>query len=1195
MSKSNKTKLKPEQLKALDITTMKNIIVSAQAGAGKTFVLTKRIIELLEKERKLNTGIDIDNFLIVTFTNKAAYEMKDRIRKALFEKPKEILEESIENNSRISESELKDIQKFYQRQYNNTINAQISTMHSFGINILRKYFYKIGLNPNFKLLTDSSLEIMQWEIMTEVFEQFYVNEDYDFQKLVSIYSNRYDDSSIMIILFDIYTFIQSQLNPFEWLKEKINKIPNKDYFEDANNREEYINIILEKAKNNILKDIDRAYEIIDSIKEEPDSKLKEKYMKSVESDIELIEQFRKIDSYEEIRNTKKIDFTRAPTISAKFLQENGYDELEKLNFKSKLDSYKDLFRDMNYLEFSEEEEIESAIQMRESLDTIYKILVLYDQKLRLSKKNQNSLDFNDIEHYVLNLLEDEEVVKEIQSKYKYIFFDEYQDANNIQNEIVNIISSGDNLYFVGDIKQSIYKFRLADPKIFKQRYNDYKSQEGPFEAIDLHHNFRSHEQLLRFNNMIFDEIMTEELGDVNYKSDNHSLQAGFEEYDSTIPNIEINFITCDKDSKEQLEELSIDDDILESRAEAVFVAKRIAELIKNGKRAGDIAVLARSRTILDQIKNNLIRFDIEFFYESSKFSYEDLEVKSYIEILKAIDNDNDDITLLSALTSTIEKFSDEELAKIRGNNKSDSFNFCFNNYENQKEYDTKILSKIKSFKRKIKKYRDLSKIMSLHDFAWFVFVDSGYMSYVLSKNDGDKKVEEINLLISEIGELEKQRFFTLTSLMKYIDRISKRNLGEREPVAKLSERDNVVRLMTIHKSKGLQFDTVFVCGLGTSFNKRDLYSDVIMNDEEGIALSTLNANDYEYIKTNIYKNIRDKKEQELLSEEVRILYVALTRAINSLYLVSSAKSFSLKENSYKKMSSYRDWIIRVFADKLMSDGEFDETKIESFRNTEKLNLNVNLINEVDLYNYLNNKIKNTITLDYDKAFNNQEISNILCFEYDRSLVAIPYKKTVTELSANEDNTSSDLKTPETLTNEHIEVELQEKKPKFMDELQKDPLEKGSLYHYIFELLPIRRMSPEEIDAFLLNLVNKRFISQREYESIDIQYFNNFINSDLFNRLIKADKIYKEKSFTMKYRQGNHTILVDGQIDLYFIEDGKVSILDFKSNKIMNEKAYERQLNLYKEGIEKALGMEIKDMLIYWIMHDEVSYIEKLDI
>lgn len=1192
MSKLNKTKLTPEQLKALDISTMKNIIVSAQAGAGKTFVLTKRIIELIEKERKLNKGIDIDNFLIVTFTNKAAYEMKDRIRKDLYKKPKDILEESIENNSRISDDELKEIQKFYQRQYNKTINAQISTMHSFGINILRKYFYKIGLNPNFKLLTDSSLEIIEWEAMTEVFDDLYANEDYDFQKLVSRYSDKYDDTAIMKILFKIYNFIQSQLKPFEWLKEKIEKIPNKDYFEDENNRKEYIDKLKENAKKNILEDIDKAYEIINSIKAKPNSKLKEKYIEKVDSDIDLIENFRTIDSYDKIKNTKKLVFSRAPSITAKFLQDNGIEESDKIDIKSKLDSYRNLFKDMKYLEYSQEEEIESVILTRETLDTIYKILVLYDKKFRLKKESQNSLDFNDIEHLFLKLLEDEQIVEEIQSKYKYIFFDEYQDANNIQNEIVNIISRGDNLYFVGDIKQSIYNFRLADPKIFKQRYNDFKSKEGPFEAIDLHHNFRSHEQLLRFNNMLFEEIMTEELGDVNYRTDNHGLQKGLEKYETNKANIELDFIIKDKSSKELSEQQNLDSEVLDTKAEAIFIAKRIDSLIKNGKRLADIAVLARSRVLLDQVKESLINFGIEYFYESSQFSYEDIEIKSFIEILKAIDNDNDDITLLSALTSTIGEFTDEELAKIRGNNKNDSFNYCFYNYENEEVFDIEILNKIKSYKSTIKKYREISKIYSLHDFAWYVFVDSGYMSYVLSKKDGDKKVEEINLLISEIAELESQRFFTLTSLLKYMDRILKRKLADRESTAKLSERDDVVRLMTIHKSKGLQFDTVFVCGLDKKFNKKDLHNDVIMNDEEGIALVTLNSNDYEDVRNNIYKNIRDKKEYELLSEEARILYVALTRAVNSLHLVSSVENFNVNENSYKKMASYKDWIIKVFEEKLMTNGEFDELKIETFRNTEKLNINVNIINEVDLYIYLNNKTNNVNNINYDRVISDEEISKILNFEYDRTLVSIPYKKTVTELSQTEDNTSSDFKSPETLTNEDIENELQVKKPKFIDELQINPMEKGSLYHYLFELMPIQKMDCEEVNDFLLNLVNNKFISQKEYESIDIKYFNNFINSDLFNRLLNADKVEKEKSFTMKYQEKDHTILVDGQIDLYFIENNKISILDFKSNKNINEKAYERQLNLYKEGIERAFNMEVKDLIIYWIMHNKVSYIEK---
>ncbi len=1193
MSKKKVKKLKPEQARALDISTMKNIIVSAQAGAGKTFVLTRRIIELIEKERQLDNGIDIDNFLIVTFTNKAAFEMKDRIRKALYEKPKKIKFDLEEKNIEISDNEYSKIQKFYLGQYNKTVNAQISTMHSFGINILRKYFYKLGLNPNFKLLTDSRLEIMQWETMSEVFQDLYSNEDYEFQRLVSLYSNKYDDSSLMNMLFNIYNFIQSQLSPFEWLKENIDKIPNKKYFDIESNKDDFIKKFVDNAKLEIDKNIEIARKIIKSLKQEPDSVLKEKYINAILLDEEIIDELSKVVTYEEVKNINDLNFKRLPIIRAKFLEENDIDISEKEYFSSKINSYRKIIKNMNLLEFSQEQEIEFTIQMRESLDTIYRVLVLYDKKLEQVKKNQNSLDFNDIEHYLLKLLQDKEVVKDIQEKYKYIFFDEYQDANNIQNEIINKISRGDNLFFVGDIKQSIYKFRLADPKIFKQRYNDYKSFTGPYEAIDLHHNFRSHEQLLRFINMIFDEVMTDDLGDVDYKNEDHGLRAGLDEddYDENIANIEIDYIIQESGSKDYKENIDIDDEILENRAEAVFIAKRISELIKNGKRAGDIAVIARSRSILNEVKENLIEFDIPYFYESSKFSYEDIEVKSFIEILKAIDNDNDDITLLSALTSSIEKFSDEELAKIRGNNKEDSFNYCFYNYESNENKDEKILSKINSYKSKMKKYRDLSRIMSLKDFAWYVFVDSGFMTYVLSKNDGDKKVEEINLLISEIGELEQQRFFTLTSLMKYIDRLTKRNLSEREPIAKLSEKDNVVRLMTIHKSKGLEFDTLFVCGLATRFNTSDLVSKVILNDEKGIALKTLNTDDYELTTSRLYNDIKDIKAQELLSEEVRILYVALTRAVNSLFLVSSVKQINSEYKSFDKLNNYNSWINKVFYDKIFTDGEVDENKLKYFRKKEKINLDVNLIRDLEIYEYLDNKKNTKDSEEYKEIEYDVNLSDIFIFNYDRSLVSVPYKKTVTELSAKDDNTSSDLKEPEVLTIENIESEIEDKKPKFIQETNSDSLEKGSLYHYLFELLPIREMNTKEIEGFLLDLVNRRFISQKEYESIDIRYFDNFINSELFKRLLNADKVYKERSFTMKYKEGNHDVLVDGQIDLYFIENGKISILDFKSNKKINEKAYEKQLNLYREGLEKAFNMEVKDMIIYWIMHDKVSYIK----
>lgn len=1196
MSNSNKPKLKDEQLRALDISTMKNIIVSAQAGAGKTFVLTKRIIELLEKERKLNNNIDIDNFLIVTFTNKASYEMKDRIKKAMYEKPKEIKEEFYDEGKPLSEKEFNEIQKFYQKQYNKTINAQISTMHSFGINILRKYFYKLGLNPNFKLLTDASLDVLQWETMNEVFDKFYRAEDENFYKLISIYATKYDDISIMNILFDIYTFIRSQIAPFKWLREKIDEIPSKDFFNSDENINIYLSNMVLEAKQSLMDDLNKAFDIIENIKLLSDTPIKQKYMDLILEDENFLKNLSTLSTYDDFYKFNNISFKRLPPINKKFLESNNICESDKEKIKSMVDSYRNIFKKKKYIEFSKEEEIEAVIQMKESLETIYNILLEYDNKLNLSKKNMNSLDFNDIEHYLLKLLEDEQVLKEIKKKYKYIFFDEYQDANLIQNEIVNLISREDNLFFVGDIKQSIYKFRLADPKIFKNRYDDYKINDSLHEAIDLHHNFRSHENLLKFNNYIFDNIMTEQLGDVNYKLDNHGLQKGFDEYDESLSHVELDYIlNMEKEEKSSLND-EFDDEILENKSEAIFIAKKIAQLIKEGKKPSDIAVLARSRPILDQVKDNLIRLKVPFFYESSKFSYEDIEVKSFIEILKAIDNDNDDITLLSALTSILGNFTDEELAKIRGNDKNHSFNYCFYNYQKREDLDINILEKINLYKSKIQRYRNLSKLRSIEEFAWFVFVDSGYMSYVLSKDDGDKKVEEINLLLEEIGELENQTFFTLSSLVRYIDSITKRNLNERESFAKLSEKDNVVRLMTIHKSKGLQFDTVFVVGLSKRFNKKDLSKKIIISDEYGIALNTLNPNNYKFIKPFLFRKIEKVKERELLSEEMRILYVALTRAINRLYLVSTMKEIDTKdENSYLEMNSFNDWIFNVFNKHIFKENELDLEMLQSFNKKEGFNLKVEIVDEYDMYEYISN-IENTNTNDDMKYFDDLEVMKILDFKYDRSLIKVPYKKTVTELSSKDDNTSIDFLEPEHITEDEYseiienEMSINYKKPKFVESLASDPLEKGSLYHFIFEKLPIKYMEKREIEGFLLTLLNNKFITQKEYDFIDIKYIENFMKSDLFNRLLNADKVFKERSFTMKYEEDSHTVLVDGQIDLYFIEGDSISILDFKSNRVINEDIYKKQLDLYKVGIEKAFNLKVKDKLIYWIMHDKVSYI-----
>lgn len=452
----------------------KNIIVSAQAGAGKTQVLVERIINIMEKE-----NIDIQDMLIVTFTNKAASEMKNRIKKKLQKK--------IINAAGYEK-------KFYQKQYNKIINAQISTMHAFCVTLLRGYFYKLGVSPDFKLLKGSSLDLIKWKIINKIFDDLYQKEDEGFLDLIRDYSRKYSDEEIKEMLFEIYRFIQSQVNPFGWLREKINLYNDKEQFKKQENIDKLDEKITKIYKNKFEDLRTDALSTMEYIKSLYNDKSGDPYFLTLEADLEYLN-----DSISNISNFKHLksisdSFKFSTKKKAGNIKVNKSDELTKFSkyISSLIDVYrnpfKTLVKEINDINFNEE--VEYEIKMKSILNVIYIILENFDEKFRESKLKQNSLDFNDLEHYTIKLLEDEEVVEEIKNKYKYIFFDEYQDSNQVQNYIVEKIKSDTNLFFVGDIKQSIYKFRLADPNIFKNRYNLYANGVGDNLAIDLVKNFR---------------------------------------------------------------------------------------------------------------------------------------------------------------------------------------------------------------------------------------------------------------------------------------------------------------------------------------------------------------------------------------------------------------------------------------------------------------------------------------------------------------------------------------------------------------------------------------------------------------------------------------------------------------------------------------------------------------------------------
>ena len=1163
-----------EQQLAVD-TRNKNIIVSAQAGAGKTQVLVGRIIGLLKETR-----IDITDMLIVTFTNKAAREMKDRIKSSLADL---IQEEDLSEEEEI----------YFQDQYKKTNDAQISTMHSFGINVLREYFYKLALNPSFKTLTDTNLDILKWETMNQVFEDLYKNDSEELFQLLSIYSNKYSDEGLKATLFSIYNFMQSQLEPFSWLKKSINTYKPLEYYQDKNNQDELKNKVFAYYKhefNGIYQDYLKAEEDIQDIFNQEYI-----YPKSRMSDREVINSMLEAKDFDELfALIGQAEVIRKDTPRKKIIEEKDLDKDDIKIVSELMDSYrknlKALINDMQAFDLDKELIFED--QIYKSLQAIQYILKLYHEKFRENKNDRQAIDFNDIEHYTLELLKDESVLDNLKDKYKYIFFDEYQDSNQVQDEIIDKISSNNNLFFVGDIKQSIYKFRLADPLIFKARYESYKTDDKNNIAIDLYHNFRTERNLLNFNNLIFNKHMTDDLGDVNYDSYEHRLAPGRDKYDDESTKISLTYIEdMDKEDEDELKS-NIDRELLNINPEALLVGKKIKAMLARGKSYKDIAILARSKTIFPDIIKVLEMEKIPYFYESSGFSYEDIEIKAFIEILKAIDNDQDDITLLSVLTSPLVNMTDDELAHIRYDDKEHSFNYCFRNYCQRKDADEKIKEKIKTYNEKIKEYRDLERKLSLEKLAWFVLSDSGYLSYILSKDNGERILSNMKLFIDEIKEIESGSFQSLSSLVSYLKFAQKKDLTDRESNAELSEEDDVVRLMTMHKSKGLQFDTCIIVDAGKAMNTMDLSKSFIMN-EDGISLKAYNSDSNKLEEPISYKLIKAAKKDELLSEEMRILYVAMTRAEREIHLLSKGKveGYKIDKSNPKKMNSYHDWIYSALE---ASQKEIADLNIKyDFKN----------INSADLYKeaFLNknkkesSKEKSKENKNFEKEIS-EKIQNVFNFDYDTSMVDLPYKKTVTEISAKDDNKESDFREYEKITEKDIyetDLLLQANFIEKSDDLELDPLAKGSLYHYLFEKLPIKEMSEKDLDKFFTYMLENKFISKKEFNYIDKNLFMDFINHPIFAKLVEAkkkNKLYRESSFTMKYDDEGYPITVDGQIDLFFEDDQGYTILDFKTNKVVDESLYTKQLNLYAQALEKATGKKVVNKLIYWVMSGQLSEI-----
>lgn len=1210
---SESVKWTKEQQMAIDISGS-SMLVSAAAGSGKTAVLVERVIKsILEK------NIDIDKMLIATFTNAAAAEMRAKIADAIAKKI-----DQNPNDFRL------------QKQLTLLNFATITTIHSFCLDIIKNNFHILDLDPNFRVADETEAQLLKMEALDEILEKAYEDEYFttEFGDLVDFYGGGKDDSGLVEIILQIYNFVMSLPFPLKWLNiatENFIIDQNIDLFETNWGKQ---------IKNELLNILN---EFIDSYKYSIDE------IKKDEGLLNYLDAFE--DEYFKLLNAKKalekgfFDTANAfYDIEFKRLSPSKKDSRENSEkFKTIRNKVKETILKIKEDYFSQgENEIKRELfaiypQMKCLSSIVFELINKYLKK----KKEKNIVDFNDLEHFAIKILtendESENIIPtktavELKDKFDEILIDEYQDSNFVQEIIFTSISRDQkNIFMVGDVKQSIYRFRNANPDLFLQKFNTFPETKGKDTLlIRLNKNFRSRENILSFVNFVFEMIMSSSIGDVEYTK-NERLNYGAN-YNKNDENLDIELLIIDKkrDDYNETNEKENKNDIpkTQTQIEARLVANRILKLIYEekikvfdkeiGKERNaefrDIVILLRATKDKSNIfMNELKNANIPVYADADSGYFNSIEVATIMSLLKIIDNPLQDIPLVGVLRSPIFNFNEDEIASIH-QSKRDTYLFeaiknCAKNGDD----------KCKNFIDTIYNFRQMSKYTGVDELLWHIYDKTGYYSFVSGLINGETRQANLNILFERARQFEQTSFKGLFYFISFIDKLIEtgRDYGSAKI---LGENENVVKIMSIHKSKGLEFPIVFICDASKTYNMLDMTKKIIVNKELGIGPNFVNLETRISYPTFAKQAIKSKVLKESLSEEMRVLYVALTRAKEKLIISGSVNNLeksivkwkSAIDVSQKKLSqiyvssarSYLDLICPCIffdnnyneiginsqnSDIIISNNDFNAS-ISVFGLNEAENLNFWQENPQNIGNYFEINIDNL-----DKNIYNQ-ISERLSYSYPfENKKYIPSKISVTEIK----NINTD---DDTFKKESYLIE----KPKFLSENEKlSSAEKGTALHLAMQYMDFNNInSIDDINIKLNLLKEKGFISSEQQNAILPEKIYKFFNSDIGKELLSSNKIYKEQRFFLEIDANeiytlpninNEKIIVQGIIDCFFETKDGICLIDFKTDFVdknnINQiyEKYKSQILYYEKAISIITGKKVVKKCIYLFYIDEILY------
>ena len=1186
--------LTEEQIKVRD-TRKKNMLVSAAAGSGKTFVLVERIISEILDEKN---GIDVDRILVVTFTTAAAAEMKDRIRVAI---DKAVTEKA--DNGRI------------RSQATLIHNAQIRTIDSFCNWVVKNYFYEINMDPSFRVGTAGELKMLSDEVFSDLLSKRLQENEADFRLLADAYIVGRNVDTLKNMIFELHAKATSFAWVDEWYDNAL-RIYDIDSIE-ALQESDFMKALLDYTNMSLDSIIGRIKRFLSLYTVDCDSKDKTIFS----NELSYFTAIYDAATYEEKRVL--FDGFDPERWSSKNTSLNEYEAQQAKDFRY---DYKKMIESLkaDFFNLSVEELFDSLIYVKRQAVALIDFARDYSDALMAEKRKKNIFDFNDVEHMALEILRNKEskehekrpVALELCHHFKEVMVDEYQDSNELQEQILTAVSSDNNYFTVGDVKQSIYAFRQASPQLFIDKLSTYPQDDSSDSVrIDLDSNFRSRGEVLHFCNQVFRPLMQPDMGGVIY-DEKAALKVGDDTFkgDSKVYEPEIIIAT---QNSEDMASMDIDNaDELEARV----VASRIKRLIAEGfqvsdkgadgrtlrpMKLSDVVILMRATTgHADKYISVLKDSGIPAYVAEEKGFFEREEIETVLSMLKIIDNPFDDIPLAAVLHSPMFGFSSNRLAQIRATDGKSPLYTCLKEFCEKHSADD-----VRYFLDSLEKHRNATVDTPIHKMIERVLADTGYGLYVSALPLGKMARANLDKLIDEAVAFESTSFKGLSRFVSYIEGL--KSYDEDLGVAKtVGENDNAVRIMTIHKSKGLEFPVCFVSGMGRGF--KDESGTFAYDNSLGLALNYRDPKERITFKTSFYNLIKKKVSASSKGELLRILYVALTRPVDKLIITASIKPTSKKSvpdiiadytandtildyYTKEKAQSSIELIIRALN---ASAADYNRTIVDCsqlfVQEVEKSLVKEQarrLIEEIKSKNLEeDNPIVNTVSFDYEGSADSKYKNKYSVSEIKHQAMEMAFEFNADAAPAFI-HTEDEAYVPQFMMKELTDTSID----------AGDKVPAGALYgtamHRFMECFDFAREDfASSFNEQLSYMTNVHSLSEDEQKRINYKKLQGFLNDDIANRMSKAalnGKLYKEKPFVYgsngKELFGDESstdemLLVQGIIDVFFEEDDGIVLLDYKTDRVDEDSQlvlrYEKQLQLYKAAIEKAYNIPVKEVLLY---------------